>query len=101
MTPADLIAQWFAKHQENVASNIRFVTLAQIDLLRKLAEEEDEFLQQSGEPCALQPGSGRSFVWMPKGCDKFIITEGRDSRRNTITRLSNVQASGAGRLFDC
>lgn len=100
MTPTDLVAQWFAKYQQGVAGNVRFITLAQIDLLRQLAEQQDEFAQSCGELSAIQRGHGRSFVWMPKGRDKYVITAAQDGRRNTITRLANIGASGAGKLFE-
>lgn len=92
MTAHDLIAQWYGKAQQGVAGNMRYITVAQLDLLRKLIEEDEE----GG---ALQPGRGRSFLWTPSGRDKYVVTEGDGGRRNSITRLANLRASPAGSLF--
>lgn len=92
MTAHDLIAQWYGKAQQGVAGNMRYITVAQLDLLRKLIDEDPE----GG---ALQPGRGRSFIWLPMGRDKYVVTEGEGGRRNNITRLANLEPSGEGRLF--
>lgn len=92
MTAHDLIAQWYARAQQGVAGNMRFITVAQLDLLRKLIDEDEE-------GSALRPGRGRSFTWALKGRDKYVVTEGEGGRRNTITRLSNLVPSGEGSLF--
>lgn len=99
MTALELVGQWFARHQEGVSGDQRFITLSQLQYLRGLAEEEDEYSQQAGNPTMIQPGSGLSFVWTPAGNAKYVITEGRDGRRNTISKLLNLRASGAGSLF--
>lgn len=93
MTAHDLIAQWFGKAQASPAANIRYITVPQLDLLRELIGQDEE-------GAALQPGRGRSFAWMPSGRDKYVITEDpAGGRKNTITRLANLQASGMGSLF--
>jgi hypothetical protein len=92
MTAHELIAQWFGKFQAGVDSNMRFITIPQIDLLRELCGKWDE-----GR--AVRAGSGRSFTWMPAGEFKYVVTEGREGKRNTILRLANVGTSGAGSLF--
>ena len=92
MTAHELIAQWFARPQPGVASNLRFITLAQLDLLRELIAQDEE----GG---AVARGVNRSFVWKPSGRYKYVVTEGPDGRRNTIVRLANIGASSAGSLF--
>ena len=92
MTAHELIRQWFARPQNNVASNVRYITVPQIDLLWKLIGQDEE-------GAAVRRGLGRSFVWTPSGRDKYVVTEGPQGRRNTITRLANIVASDAGRLF--
>ncbi|HKE23429.1 MAG TPA: hypothetical protein VKB88_13775 [Bryobacteraceae bacterium] len=99
MTAQELVADIFSRQQEGVASNMRYVTVAQIDYLRGLIEQEDEFAQASGQPGAIRAGRGRSFTWLPAGRDKYVVTEGEGGRRNTITRLANLQPSSAGTLF--
>lgn len=94
MTAHELVAQWFTKPQQGVASNMRFITTAQIDLLRSLCEQDAE------GAAAVRAGLGRSFTWMPSGRDKYVITEGPAGRRNTILRLANIRAVGAGSLFE-
>lgn len=93
MTARELVSQWFARPQSGVASNLRFVTVAQIDLLRKLLEEEP---LQDGE---LHPGRGRSFAWLPAGLWRYVVTEGDGGRRNTIMMFPNVEQIASGRLF--
>ena len=93
MTAFDLIAQWFQKPQQGVASNLRYITMAQLELLRKL-------IDQDPEGGALRSGLGRSFVWAPMGRDKYVVTEDASGgRRHTIARLSDVVPAESGRLF--
>lgn len=93
MTAHDLIAQWYAKPQQGVASNMRFITPGQIDLLLSLCEQDEE------GGTAIRSGRGRSFTWAPSGRNKYVITEGVGGRRNTITRLASLTPNGMGRLF--
>jgi hypothetical protein len=92
MTARELIAQWFERPQMGVASNERYITIAQLDLLRDLIGQDEE----SG---ALRKGMGRSFTWMPRGRDKWVISEWMGGKRNTILRLSNIVPSESGMLF--
>ncbi len=92
MTAHDLIAQWYGRPQTGVASNLRFITLAQLDLLRELIGQDEE-------GSALRRGVGRSFVWAPSGRTKYVVIEGPEGRRNTIMRLANIVPSAEGRLF--
>lgn len=95
MTAHDLVAQWFGRHQAGVPGHLRYVTLPQIELLRELAEQDEE----GGS--AVRPGLGRSFSWMPSGRWKYVIAEDPrpDGRKHTITRLASLRPSGAGSLF--
>lgn len=92
MTAHELIAQWFSRSQAGVVSNMRFITSAQLDLLRQLVGEDEE-------GAALQRGLGRSFVWTPSGRNKYVVTEGPGGKRNTIVKLANIVPSAAGSLF--
>jgi hypothetical protein len=93
VTSHDLVMQWFAKHQDGVPGDRRYITIAQLDLLRKLIEQDEE------GAAAVKPGRGRSFVWAPSGRTKFVITEGEGGRKNTIVRMMDFRTSGAGMLF--
>jgi hypothetical protein len=99
MTAHDLIASIFSRPPRGgsgsgqIAGNMRRITRAQLDFLRALIAEDEE----GG---AMQPGRGLSFVWMPSGRDKYVITEdpsGGD--RHALIRLANIVPSGMGRLF--
>jgi hypothetical protein len=92
MTAHELIAQWYQRPQAGVVSNMRFITVAQIDLLRDLIGEDEE-------GAAVERGMGRSFVWKPSGRNKYVVTEGQGGKRNTILKLANVVPSAAGSLF--
>lgn len=92
MTAHEFIAQIYSRPQTGVASNMRFITSAQLDLLQTLICEDEE-------GSAMRRAAGRSFVWAPSGRSKYIVTEGQGGRRNTITRLANIVASPAGSLF--
>lgn len=93
MTTHELIADIFRRPQERVDANLRIITMAQLDLLERLIGEDEE----GG---AMQRGRGRSFVWLPSGRDKYVVTEDpRGGRRHTLMRLSSLTPSGSGSLF--
>jgi hypothetical protein len=92
MTAHDLIASIFSRVQPGVAGNIRNITSAQVDYLRDLIGKDEE----GG---AVQPGRGRGFAWLPSGRDKYVVAEEPGGDRFTLTRMSNLVASGSGRLF--
>jgi hypothetical protein len=93
MTAHELIADIFARPQTGVAANMRIITRAQLDYLASLIGEDEE----GG---AMERGRGLSFVWMPSGRDKYVVTEDpRGGRRHTILRLSNIVPCSSGRLF--
>ena len=93
MSAHDLIRDIFSRHQAGVPGNERIVTPAQIDFLRRLCDADEEGAK------AVHPGRGRSFVWAPSGRDKYLINEAEGRKPNKITRMANIVATGAGRLF--
>jgi hypothetical protein len=92
MTAHDLIADIFSRTQGGVEGNMRRITRAQLDLLVELIGEDED----GG---AVQRGMGGSFVWMPAGRQKYIITEDARGGRHTLMRLANIRASASGSLF--
>jgi hypothetical protein len=93
MTAHELIADIFRRPQDGVAANMRIITRAQLDFLASLIGEDED----GG---ALERGRGLSFIWMPRGRDKYVVTEDpRGGRRHTLLRLSNIVPSGSGSLF--
>lgn len=73
--------------------NVRRLTPRQLAELRRLIDIDPE--------CgAVKRGAPGSLIWMPSGRHKYVITEdttGGD--KHTLTRLSNIGASGCGSLF--
>ncbi len=92
MTAHDFIAQVFSRPQHGVASNLRYITRGQLDLLERLIGEDEE----GG---SLQRGTGIGFVWMPSGRNKYVAGEEPRSGRCTLMRLANIVPSASGRLF--
>lgn len=92
MTAHDLITDIFCRHQYGVPGNVRHITGAQLDLLRRLIGEDEE----GGAMRADGPGVS---VWMPSGRNKYIITEDLRGRRHTLARMSSLTPTGMGRLF--
>jgi hypothetical protein len=93
VTAHELVAEIFGRQQHGVSGDMRYITVPQLDYLRGLIEENKE------AAAALRPGRGRSFVWAPSSCGKYVVTEGVGGRRNTITRMMDVRPSGEGMLF--
>ena len=96
MTAFDFIDQLYSRAQfgarSALAGNVRTLTRPQLDLLVALIGENEE----GG---AVEHGLGGSFVWMPRGRHKYVITEDPSGHRHTIARLSNLSASSSGMLF--
>jgi hypothetical protein len=92
MTAHNLISDIFSRSQTGIADNMRRITRPQLNLLIKLIGENEE----SG---AVQRGSGGSLVWMPRGLDKYVITEDPRGNKHTLTHLSNLIPTGMGSLF--
>lgn len=93
MTAFDLVAEIFARPQQGVASNVRFVTLKQLRYLLDLIGADPE----GG---ALGPAGPGRWMWTPMGRNKYEITEDvRGGNRHSIRRLANLGASGTGQLF--
>jgi hypothetical protein len=92
MTAHDFIAQLFGRVQTGVASNMRYVTAPQFDLLEKLIGQDEE----GG---AVRRGINGSFTWMPSGRWKYVLSNDPGSGRRSIMRLMSPTPTGAGRLF--
>ena len=93
MTAFDLIDSIFSwPAWGGVAVNVRRITPDQLAFLEKLIDEDPE----RGRMRAGSPGS---FVWTPAGRHKYIVSRDLHGSRHTLTRLSNIEASGMGRLF--
>lgn len=92
MTAHDFLAQIFSRPSFGLASNMRRLTAAQLDLLARLIGEDEE----GG---AVDRGLGGSFTWLPSGRNKYVIAEDPRGRGGTVERLSNLRPSGCGRLF--
>jgi hypothetical protein len=93
MTAFDLIYSIFSKPGwRGVAPNVRIMTPDQLGLLEKLINEDPE----RGKMHAGAPGS---FVWMPAGKHKYVVTRDLHGTRHMLTRLSNIETSLIGSLF--
>lgn len=90
MTARGFIEQIFSRRQENVASNVRYITREQLALLRRLIDQD--------AIGAFRPGIHGSFVWILDG-QQFIVTQDADGRRRSILWM-RVQSVGSGGLFD-
>jgi hypothetical protein len=90
MTARGFIAQIFSRRQAGVDSNLRFLSPDQLELLRKLIEQD-----QVGE---LRPGVHGSFVWIVDG-NQYVITQDAAGRRRSILSM-RVQTVQTGGLFD-
>jgi hypothetical protein len=92
MTAHDLIDSIFSRPQLGLAGNMRRITPAQLKYLRDL-------IGQDPEGASVCPGAANSLVWMPSGRWKYVLTEDPIGNKHTLTRLGNLVASEAGRLF--
>lgn len=95
MTAHNLIADIFRRPgawNEGLPGNVRRITGPQLDLLRRLIAEDKD----AG---AVQSGLGGSFTWMPRGRDKYVVTEDLRGDRHRLERLANIAAEGMGMLF--
>ncbi len=48
---------------------------------------------------ALTKGMGGSLVWMPRGRNKWVITEELGGKSYVLTKMMSLAASDSGRLF--
>jgi hypothetical protein len=90
MTARGFIEQIFSRRQAGVDSNLRYITREQLELLRKLIDQD-----ATGE---LRPGVSGSFVWILAG-ERFIVTQDPTGRRRSILWMK-VQRIESGGLFD-
>jgi len=94
MNAFDLITDIFARPQADTEANVRRLTPAQLTYLRDLIEAEG--------PTEAIEYRRNGLVWSPAGRHKYILAEDLSARRravHTVTRLSNLTPTGAGRLF--
>ena len=94
MTARGLIEQIFSRRQAGVESNLRYITPAQLELLRKLVDE-DRAAAAIGE---LWPGFNDGFVWLPGDGNHYIVTQDAGRRRRSILWL-RVQSAETPSLF--
>lgn len=92
MTAHDFIAQLYSRVQMHVAGNVRYVTAAQFELLRRLIDEDEE----GG---AVKGGMNGGLVWMPSGRWKYVLSHDPATGRHSLTKLGNGTPSDAGTLF--
>ncbi|HKD62358.1 MAG TPA: hypothetical protein VKB47_17980 [Terracidiphilus sp.] len=86
MTARAFIDQIFSRRQDGVASNLRYLSPAQLELLRKLVEAD-----AIGE---LRPGIYGSFVWLLDG-EHFVVSQDAAGRRRTILWLKVQQRAAS------
>jgi hypothetical protein len=92
MTANFLIGEIFARPQDSIASNMRWLSIAQFNALRGM-------LLKEGSSQTLHHGEGGSLVWAPAAGDKYILTEDRVRLKHTLTRLAKVGECKSGSLF--
>jgi len=93
MTPFDLIDSIFSRAPwRGMSGNQRHITRDQLVYLRDLIDADPEAAK-------VKRGAPGSLVWMPSGRHKYILTEDLIGEKHTLTRLSNIAASGMGSLF--
>jgi hypothetical protein len=96
MTAHDLITDIFSRHQDGVPGHMRRITRPQLDFLLGLIGEDEEGGAVENVPA---DAGFRATAWKPSGRNKYIVTEDLRGKRHTLTRLSNLVASGTGCLF--
>jgi hypothetical protein len=92
MTAHELIADIFSRVQDGRPGHQRGISRAQLDFLRKLIDEDED----GG---AVQATGAGKTIWMPSGRNKYEIKEDLTGNRHVLTKLSNLAATGCGRLF--
>lgn len=92
MTAHGFIEQLFERPQSNVASNMRYITGPQLELLERLIGQDPEI-------GARQNGMHGGFVWAPSGRWKYVVSQNPDGTRRAIMRLNAGRPTGAGSLF--
>ena len=93
MTAHGLIASIFGRVQPGMQGHVRRISRRQLDWLRDLIGADEE----GG---AVRPGDAPgSLIWMPSGRWKYVLTEDRIGDKHTLTRLTTLRPTGAGRLF--
>lgn len=93
MTVHEFIEQLFSRPQANVASNMRYITPAQLELLERLIAADPQY-------GARRAGMHGGFVWTPAGRWKYVVSQYPDGSRRSLMRLNAERATGAGSLFD-
>jgi hypothetical protein len=93
MNAHDFITELFGRMQAGVASNMRYVTQPQFELLETLIGKDEE----GG---AIARGMNGGFTWMPSGRWKYVLSHDPRSGRRSIMRLMSPTPTGAGRLFN-
>ncbi len=101
MTAYDLIADIFRRNgpwNNGLPANVRSITGAQLDLLRRL-------IGQDKDAGAVESGGPGETIWTPATGDKYVIAEDLRgdrrgcSKRHTIERLPSTVPVGMGSLF--
>lgn len=92
MTAHEFIRQLFERPGYGCASNMRRLTPRQLELLVEL-------IGQDSEGGAVQRGMNGSFVWMPSGREKYVVTRDPQGRKHTLMRLPNLVSADSPRLF--
>jgi hypothetical protein len=92
MTAHGFIEQLFGRVQSNVASNMRYVTGPQFDLLVQLIGQDEE-------GSAVHRGMNGGLTWLPSGRWKYVLSFDPGSGRRSVMRLMTPAATEAGHLF--
>ena len=95
MTAHDLIDDIFRRNgpwNNGLPANVRCITGAQLDWLRRL-------IGQDKDAGAVESGGPGETIWTPAAGDKYVIAEDPRHKRHTIERLSSTVPVGMGSLF--
>lgn len=92
MTAHQLIEDIFSRQQSNVASNMRYITAPQFELLEKLIRED----RDAGQ---VKRGMNGGFTWMPRGHFKYVLSQNPDGTRRSLMRLNAETVTESGSLF--
>jgi hypothetical protein len=93
MTAHEFIDQLFERPQPNVATNMRYVTPGQLELLRVLIGQDVD-----GRAMSSAPAGG--FTWSPRGRYKYQLAQDPNGNRRSLIKLAKETRSGVGLLFD-